>query len=184
MKELFTQFLVEVLQAKPAEVVASYVKGAKSWMSDSDDVTNDIREALTAIVSGVSQHPNAILMLFAEFLRNEVTGMMDGAKEVKTSDKLVKVVQRYIARKLPETAQREVADIVSMALGDTSVWIRSATAIDAELRKTMRDKMSGKYLIFNVDDELLGGMQMVADGKVLDASWLGRINSWDSLVTK
>jgi len=182
MKELFTSFLVEILTGTPSASAAKYVKAAKSWMSDSEDITQDIREVLHALDAKIAGKGNGLMTLFGEFLKSDVTAMIDAENlAAKNPDRLGACVARWLGKRLPEKAQREVAEIVKMISGEHTVWVRSASAVATDLRQKMRKELANKYLIFNIDDDLLGGMQLIIDGQVLDSSWLGRISRWDKL---
>lgn len=184
MKNLFAAFLVEVLSGNPAVSAKPYLAAVKQWMTDSEDVPGDIRAAFRALSIKMSAHPNQLLVAFGEFLKTEATVALDqmatGTRS-KGGDKLLAKVDRWAERKLPEAAARELAEMIKMILGEKTVWVRSAGMVSAELRAKMRQEIDNGYLVFNIDDDLLGGIQLIADGKVLDASWAGRIAQWESI---
>lgn|GEM_PF-3200353 len=64
-----------------------------------------------------------------------------------------------------------------------SVIIKSPVALDANFKKAIRKHFRTDFVTFATDINLLGGLMIYRNGRLIDHSWLGKIKALSSIKT-
>jgi len=58
-----------------------------------------------------------------------------------------------------------------------SVNVKSPIELDADFKKAIRKHFRADFVVFTTDTNLLGGIMVYRNGRLMDHSWLGKIKS-------
>lgn len=174
----------------------------KEYLSgiNSDDFLEDLRVAVSYLVSPAQANPNGnkLLEAVAQFLTENLSNKLDvlDADFSKMSHKdQVKVVEKLVPSNtklgtslkdlMLYNSTQEIYQGLNEFLGAVTntpyVIVQTPTEISQDLKKEIRAELTKELKtnclpIFQVNKNLIGGLRVFIDGEVTDNSWLGRIN--------
>lgn len=143
---------------------------------DEEQIVGDINYALQSVgrVAKIDQD-NSFLKTFANFLITDIAVHIDNPTVALTytKSKLGKAVSlRHISY---HQITRSCVDFLTQTGLAKVEYVQTPVVLSAEERAEMRARLPEVFVVFLTDQSLLGGIRRVAQGNIIDNSWLGRV---------
>lgn len=138
-------------------------------------ITSDIVKTIS-LLEGKKKGNNDLIEAFADFLIDEAAVYLDHPKEKWSygSTHLGKAMKSFNQMTYHRSA-RLVANFLTHYNLAPVKYIQSPSELSVEERTEVRIKNPGIFFVFLTDQALLGGIRLSAAGKIIDNSWLGRV---------
>lgn len=139
------------------------------------DIVTDIINSLS-FLEGKRKGSNDLIKFFSEFLTTEGADFLDFPKEKWSygSSHLGKAMKSFNKLTYHKSARLFATFLTKYNLAPVK-YIQTPIQLSLEDRVEMRRSNPGVFFVFLTDQTLLGGIRLSANGKIIDNSWLGRV---------
>ena len=131
--------------------------------------------------AGKGSEKGVVLNVFKSFLINDFVPILDERQALESSQsKLARVSNKILSKYSDQDINREIVNYLFDQEKSQRILIQSAAFLSPaekhHIRTNLKKKFPDKFVVFEINRDLLGGMRVYKQGKLLDASWLSQIN--------
>lgn len=174
-----------------AELFYGYIADNKDKVTSLEEVRDSLK--LLAHPTSSKRQPTQLLKEYAQHIEEKIFPILDKIPSgffVAESDKkekilevvfedstyMTQVMKKHLSLMSGQQLQNNCAKVFA-SIGMQSVIVQTARECDPKMKADIRKKYAGEYVVFQVRSGLLGGMRIIKDQKVSDASWLGKLTT-------
>jgi hypothetical protein len=168
INSLFSAFIRDIiLRKKDFKSAASYLSkaSADTIRKDLDNLELDFRR----------KRKNALIEAFFKFLTRDASECLDTMSETGEFGKFTKsplgITLKTIFKKNTADSFTRKASRFLEGYGKSIVYIQTATELNAKTKAKVRSSLADTYVIFKIENNLLGGIRVVKKGTIYDATW-------------
>ncbi len=107
-------------------------------------------------------------------------------KLLKSDSLLGETLKEIVVTLTAQELMSQISEFTRKVKETPYILVQSPREVDHDLKQAIREQLREEYgelsfAVFQINRNLIGGMRIFADGKVVDNSWLSRINYISSL---